>query len=181
MVTSKLKWRSTHITAAILGAALLALTARHALVVNSRDLRTGVLAISSMAAIMVGLILLARFLSSRKQPTLYLTIGFLGSGLLLGVHAMFSSEMAPNTGTWTQMLVEASDIASDGLISLSFVAAWLSWRSRERLEGRVPAVARLGILAAVVALIIGGSLTLAANPTFSRTADLCGRPSSLPV
>ena len=170
-MTSKLKWRSTHITAAILGAALLALTARHAVVINSRDLRTGVLAISSMAAIMVGLILLARFLSGRKQPTLYLTIGFFGSGLLLGVHAMFSSEMA-RTASWTQMLVEASDNASDGLISLSFIVAWLSWWSREALERRVPAVARFGIVAAVVGLTLSGSLILAADPTVSRRADL---------
>ena len=170
-MTSKLKWRSTHISAAILGAALLALTARHALVINSRDLRTGVLAISSMAAIMVGLILLARFLSGGKQPTLYLTIGFFGSGLLLGVHAMFSSEMA-RTASWTQMLVEASDNASDGLISLSFIVAWLSWWSREALERRVPAVARFGIVAAVVGLMLSGSLILAADPTVSRTADL---------
>ncbi len=170
-MTSKLKWRSTHITAAILGAALLALTARHAVVINSRDLRTGVLAISSMAAIMVGLILLARFLSGRNQPTLYLTIGFFGSGLLLGVHAMFSSEMA-RTASWTQMLVEASDNASDGLISLSFIVAWLSWWSREALERRVPAVARFGIVAAVVGLTLSGSLILAADPTVSRRADL---------
>jgi diguanylate cyclase (GGDEF)-like protein len=171
VVTPKLKWRSTHITAAILGAALLALTTRHALVINSRDLRTGVLAISSMAAIMVGLILLARFLSSRKQPTLYLTIGFIGSGLLLGVHAMFSSEMARDTATWTPMLVEASDIASDGLISVSFLAAWLSWRSRETLERRVPALARLLIVAGALGLIALGSLILADHPAFSRAAD----------
>jgi diguanylate cyclase (GGDEF)-like protein len=170
-VTSKLKWRSTHITAAILGAALLALTARHALVINSRDLRTGVLAISSMAAIMVGLILLARFLSSRKQPTLYLTIGFLGSGLLLGVHA-FASVMVRDTGSWTTMLVEASDSASDGLISLSFLAGWAAWRWRETFNRRVPPAGRLGVVVAVVALLICGSLAVAAHPRLSKTADV---------
>ncbi len=60
-MTQKAKWRSAHIVAAILGAVLLGLTVRHALVISSPDLRTGALATSSMAAIMVGLILLVAF------------------------------------------------------------------------------------------------------------------------
>ncbi len=60
-MTQKAEWRLAHIAAAILGAILMALTARHALVFNSPDLRTGAFAISSMAAVMVGVILLVRF------------------------------------------------------------------------------------------------------------------------
>jgi hypothetical protein len=60
-MTQKARWRTAHIAAAILGAILLALTARHVLVINSPDLRTGALATTSMAATMVGLILLVAF------------------------------------------------------------------------------------------------------------------------
>src|ERR1700694_1414849 len=172
-MTQKVKWRTAHIVAAILGAALMALTARRALVViNSPDLRTGVLAISSMAAIMVGLTLLARFLSSRQQPTLYLTLGFLGSGLLVGVHAMFSSALIRDTAQWSTMLVEASDIMSDGLISLSFLAGWAAWRWQAVLDKHVPTLARLAIVVAVVATLAFVALALAAHPAFSKTADL---------
>ncbi|HXN01008.1 MAG TPA: GGDEF domain-containing protein [Candidatus Dormibacteraeota bacterium] len=171
-MTQKVKWRTTHIVATVIGAALLSLTVRHALAINSPDLRTGVLAISSMAAIMVGLTLLARFLSSRQQPTLYLTLGFLGSGLLLGVHAMFSSALIRDTAQWSTMLVEASDIMSDGLISLSFLAGWAAWRWQAMLEKRVPTLARLALVIAVVATLAFVALALAAHPAFSKTADL---------
>ena len=66
MMSQKLKWRTAHIIATVVGAALLAMTLRHILVIDSPDLRTGILATSSMEAIMVGLILLARFLSGRS-------------------------------------------------------------------------------------------------------------------
>ena len=171
-MTQKMRWRTAHITATILGAALLALTARHALAIDSRDLRTGVLAVSSMAGIMVGLVLLARFLSSRQQPTLYLTLGFLGSGLLLGIHAVFSSETVHDTAPWTSILVEASDITSDGLISLSFLAAWATWRWRETLQNRVAAAARLAVVAATIVLLVCLALVLAAHQVFAKTADL---------
>ncbi len=59
-----------------------------------------------MAAVMVGVILLVRFLTSRQQATLYLTLGFLGSGILLGVHAMFSSVLVRGTAPWTAQLVK---------------------------------------------------------------------------
>src|ERR1700694_3762165 len=171
-MTQKVKWRTTHIVATVIGAALLSLTVRHALAINSPDLRTGVLAISSMAAIMVGLTLLARFLSSRQQPTLYLTLGFLVSGLLLGVHAMFSSALIRDTAQWTTMLVEASDIMSDGLISLSFLAGLAVWRWQAALDKHVPTLARLAIVVAVVASLAFVALALAAHPAFSKTADL---------
>jgi len=103
-MTQRVKWRLAHISAVILGAILLALGARHALVINSPDLRTGALATSSMAALMVGVTLLVRFLASRQQPTLYLTVGFLGSGILLAIHATFSSALvrdtAPGRRSW---------------------------------------------------------------------------------
>src|ERR1700694_6324553 len=171
-MTQKVKWRTTHIVATVIGAALLSLTVRHALAINSPDLRTGVLATASVAAIMVGLTLLARFLSSRQQPTLYLTLGFLGSGLLLGVHAMFSSALIRDTAQWTTMLVEASDIMSDGLLSLSFLAGWAAWRWQAMLEKRVPTLARLALVIAVVASLAFVALALAAHPAFSKTADL---------
>jgi diguanylate cyclase (GGDEF)-like protein len=169
MVTEKLKWRSIHITAAIVGAGLLALTARHALYVNSPDLRTAVLATSSMAAIMVGFILLARFLSGRKMPTLYLTLGFLGSGLLIGVNAMFSSAPLHNT-SWTATLVGASDIMSNGLISVSFLAGWVAWQ--EAFVKRVSALAQIAIVVAIVGLLIAVAIVIVAHPAFAKTANL---------
>jgi diguanylate cyclase (GGDEF)-like protein len=171
-MTEKLRWRTAHITATVVGAALLGLTARHAFDINSPDLRTGVLATSSMAAIMVGLILLARFLSSRQQPTLYLTLGFLGSGLLLGVHLIFSSALLRDTAPWTTTVVEASDIMSDGLISLSFLAGWATWRWQKPLDKRVPSMTRLAIVVGVVLLLAFVALALAGHPTFAKTADL---------
>jgi len=171
-MTQKLRWRTAHITATVLGAALLGLTARHAFDINGPDLRTTVLATSSMAAIMVGLILLARFLSSRQQPTLYLTLGFLGSGLLLGVHTIFSSALLRNTAPWTATLLEASDVMSDGLISLSFLAGWATWRWQKPLDRRVPPIARLCLVVAGILLLGIGALVSAAHPAFSKTADL---------
>ena len=171
-MTQKAKWRTTHIVATVIGAALLSLTVRHALAINSPDLRTGVLAISGMAAIMVGLTLLARFLSSRQQPTLYLTLGFLGSGMLLGIHAMFSSALVRDTAPWTTMLVEASDIMSDGLISLSFLVGWATWRWQATLDKRVPNLARLAIVVAVGATMVWVAFTLAVHPVFAKTTDL---------
>lgn len=173
MMTQRAKWRTTHITATIIGAALLALTARHALVINSADLRTGVLATSAVAAIMVGLVLLARFLSSRQQPTLlYLALGFLGSGTLLAVHAMFSSALLRDTAPWTTMLVEASDITRDGLISLSFLAAWAVWRTQETHDRRISVAAQLAVVVTTVSLLVLVAFPLAAHGITSRAADL---------
>jgi hypothetical protein len=121
---------------------------------------------------MVGLILLARFLSSRQQPTLYLTLGFLGSGLLLGVHLIFSSALLRDTAPWTTTVVEASDIMSDGLISLSFLAGWATWRWQKPLDKRVPSMARLAIVVGVVLMLVLVALALAGHPTFAKTADL---------
>ena len=90
-MTQSARWRLAHILAAVLGGILLALSARHALILTSPDLRTGAFTTSSTAAMMVGVILLIRFLSSRQQPTLYLAVGFLGSGMLLAVHAVFEN------------------------------------------------------------------------------------------
>src|ERR1700694_1373143 len=163
-MTQQGKWGTAPIVATVIGAALLSLTVRHALAINSPDLRTGVLAISSMAAIMVGLTLLARFLSSRQQPTLYLTLGFLGSGLLLGIHAMFSSALIRDTAQWTTMLVEASDMMSDGLISLSFLAGWATWRWHAALDKHVPTLARFAIVVAVVAMLAWVAFALASHP-----------------
>jgi len=171
-MTQKARWRTAHIFAAIAGAVLLALTIRHALLINSPDLRTGAFATSGMAAIMVGLILLVRFLSSRQKPTLCLTLGFLGSGVLLSAHAVFSSALVQDSAPWTRQLVEASDILSDGLISVSFLASWAVWRWREVIERRVPAVAQLAIVVAITAALIGLAFTLASQPGFSKTADL---------
>jgi diguanylate cyclase (GGDEF)-like protein len=171
-MTEKLRWRTTHIIAAILGAALLALTARHVLVINSSDLRTGVLATSSVAAIMVGLILLARFLSSRHQPTVYLTVGFLGSGLLIGVNATFSSVAVRDSAPWAAMLAGASDIMSNALISSAFLAGWAVWRWQKALDKRVPAGARLAIVIAVVLLMLCTAFALAAHPAFAKLANV---------
>jgi diguanylate cyclase (GGDEF)-like protein len=171
-MTHKAKWRLAHNAAAILGAVLLALTARHALVINSPDLHTGALATSSMAAMMVGVILLVRFLSARQRPTLYLALGFLGSGMLLGVNAIFSSTLVRETAPWTTQLVKASDILSDGLISTSFLASWAAWRWQERLDKRVPALAQVGVVVAIAAPLVYLAFTLAAQAAFSETADL---------
>jgi diguanylate cyclase (GGDEF)-like protein len=171
-MTQKAKWRLTHNAAAILGAVLLALTARHTLVITSPDLHTGALATSSMAAMMVGVILLVRFLSARQRPTLYLALGFLGSGMLLGVNAIFSSTLVRETAPWTTELVKASDILSDGLISTSFLASWAAWRWQERLDKRVPALAQVGVAVAIAAPLVYLAFTLATQAAFSETADL---------
>ena len=171
-MTQEARWRSAHILAAILGAVLLGLTVRHALVISSPDLRTGALATSSMAAIMVGLILLVRFLSSRQTPTLYLTLGFLGSGMLLGVQAIFSSALLRDSAPWTTRLVEASDILGDGLISLSFLAGWAEWRWRGVLDKRVPAVAQRAIVVGIAVTLAGLAFAVAGQPGFFKAADL---------
>jgi diguanylate cyclase (GGDEF)-like protein len=171
-MTQKVKWRLAHNAAAILGAVLLALTARHALIIKSPDLHTGALATSSMAAMMVGVILLVRFLSARQRPTLYLALGFLGSGMLLGVNAIFSSTLVRETAPWTTQLVKASDMLGDGLISTSFLASWAAWRWQERLDKRVPALAQAGVVVAIAAPLVYLAFTLAAQAAFSETADL---------
>jgi diguanylate cyclase (GGDEF)-like protein len=171
-MTQKVKWRLAHIIAVILGAMLLALTARRTLIINSPDLRTGALATSSMAAFMVGLILLVRFLASRHRPTLYLALGFLGSGLLLGVDATFSSSLVRGTAPWTIQLVEASDILSDGLISVSFLASWAAWRWQDALDKRLPAIAQLAIGVALAVAVAWLAFALAPRPAFSKLADL---------
>jgi diguanylate cyclase (GGDEF)-like protein len=171
-MTQKVKWRLAHNVAAILGGVLLALSARHALVIDSPELRTGALATSSMAAMMVGVILLVRFLSARQQPTLYLALGFLGSGMFLGVHAIFSSILVRDTAPWTTQLVVASDILSDGLISISFLASWAAWRWQEALDKHVAALVRLAIVIAIAGPLAYLAFTLAARPGFSERADL---------
>jgi diguanylate cyclase (GGDEF)-like protein len=171
-MTQKMKWRTTHITATILGAALMGLTARHAMNINSPDLRTAVLATSSMAAIMVGLILLARFLSARQTPTLYLTLGFLGSGLLIGVNAIFSLPALWHSFPWTTTLEGASDIMSNGLLSLSFLTGWAAWRWQESLGKRVPAVARLATVVAIVALLVGVAFAVGTHPSVAEMVNV---------
>jgi len=161
-----------HIGAVFLGAILLALTARHALVINSPDLRTGALATSSLAALMVGLILLVRFLASREQPTLYLALGFLGSGTLLAVHAIFSSVLVRDIAPWTTQLVEASDILGDGLISVSFLLSWAAWRWQAMLDKRVPPPVQLAIAVALAAPLAWLAFALATQPAVSRATDL---------
>ena len=161
-----------HIVAVVLGAILLALTARHAFVINSPDLRTGALATSSFAALMVGVILTVRFLASRHRPTLYLSIGFVGSGLLLGVHAIFSSALVRDIAPWTTQLVEASDILGDGLISVSFLASWAAWRWQAALGKRVAPIAQLAIVVALAMPLAWFVFALAAQPVFSKAADL---------
>ncbi len=171
-MTQRVKWRLAHISAVILGAILLALGARHALVINSPDLRTGALATSSMAALMVGVTLLVRFLASRQLPTLYLTVGFLGSGILLAIHATFSSALVRDTAPWTTQLVEASDLLSDGVISVSFLASWAAWRWQDALDKRVPPIAQLAIVIALAGPLAWLAFALADHPAFSKTADL---------
>ena len=171
-MTQKARWRTAHITASILGAILLALTARHVLVINSTDLRTGALATTSMAAMMVGLILLVRFLSARHSPTLYLALGFLGSGILLGVHVIVASLLVRDNAPWTAQLAEASDMLSDGVISVSFLASWAAWRWQKALDRRLPTIAQVVIVAAIAALVGYLAFTLSSQPAFSKTADL---------
>ncbi len=171
-MTQSAKWRLAHIVAAILGAILLALSARHALIITSPDLRTGAFTTSSTAAMMVGVILLVRFLTARQQPTLYLAVGFLGSGLLLAVHAVFSSMLVRDTAPWTTPLVQGSDILRDGLISASFLASWGAWRWQEALNRRLPVRVQLTILVAIAATVTYLGFTFAAHPAFSKTADL---------
>jgi diguanylate cyclase (GGDEF)-like protein len=171
-MTQKARWRTAHIAAAILGAALLALTARHTMLINSRDLRTGALGISSMAAIMVGLILLVRYLSNRQPPTLLLTLGFLGSGVLLGTHALLSSTLLRDTAPWTTQLVEASHILSDALISVSFLAGWAVWRWQEVLDRRIHTSGRIAIVVVGVTVLVGVALTFSAEPALAKAADL---------
>ena len=171
-MTQRARWRSAHIAAAILGAILLALTARHVLVINSPDLRTGALATTSMAATMVGLILLVRFLSARHSPTLYLALGFLGSGILLGVHVIVASLLVRNNAAWPAQLAEASDMLSDGVISVSFLASWAAWRWQKALDRRLPTIAQVVIGAAVAAAAGYFAFTLTSQPAFSKMADL---------
>jgi diguanylate cyclase (GGDEF)-like protein len=125
-----------------------------------------------MAAFMVGLILLVRFLASRHRPTLYLALGFLGSGLLLGVDATFSSALVRDSAPWTTQLVEASDILSDGLISVSFLASWAAWRWQDALDKRLPMIAQLAIGVALALPVSWLAFALAAQPAFSKIAYL---------
>jgi diguanylate cyclase (GGDEF)-like protein len=125
-----------------------------------------------MAALMVGLILLVRFLASRQRPTLYLTVGFLGSGVLLGVHAIFSSPLIRDTAPWSTQIVEASDILADGLISVSFLASWAAWRWQDALDKRVPPIAQLAVVVALVLPLGWLAFALAAHPVFSKATDL---------
>jgi diguanylate cyclase (GGDEF)-like protein len=171
-MTQKARWRSAHIFAAILGAGFLALTARHVLLINSPDLRTGALATSSMAAMMVGLILLVRFLSARQSPTLYLALGFLGSGLLLGIHAILSSVSFRDTAPWTTQLVDASETLSDGVISVSFLASWAAWRWREAIDRRVSVLARLAVVVPIAVPLVGLTFAVEAQPGFAKITDL---------
>jgi diguanylate cyclase (GGDEF)-like protein len=171
-MTQKTRWRVAHIVAVVLGATLLALTARDALVINSPDLRTGALATSSFAALMVGLILTVRFLASRHKPTLYLSIGFAGSGILLGVHAIFSSALVRDIGPWTTQLVEASDVLGDGLISVSFLASWAAWRWQAALDKRLAPMAQLAIVVALAVPLAWLAFALAGQPVFSKATDL---------
>src|SRR4029077_17593936 len=171
-MTQKARWRTAHIVATIIGAIFLALTARHILVINSPDLRTGALATSSMAATMVGLILLARFLARRQQVTLCLTLGFLGSGLLLGVHTVFSSALIRDTGGWTTQLADARESLGDAVISTSFLLSWAAWRWREALDRRVATIARNAIVVAVGGLLVWLTFALAPQPAFAKIADL---------
>jgi len=171
-MTQKARWRTAHIVATILGAIFLALTARHVLVINSPDLRTGALATSSMAATMVGLILLARFLARRQQVTLYLTLGFLGSGLLLGIHAVFSSALIRDTGAWTTQLADASESLGDAVISASFLLSWAAWRWQEALDRRVATIVRNAIVVAVGGPLVWLTFALAPQPPFEKIADL---------
>ena len=171
-MTQKARWRSAHIIAAIVGAVVLALTARHVLVINSPQLRTGALATTSMVSVMVGLILLVRYLSARQPPTLYLSIGFLGSGIFLAVHTIFASMLVPGTAPWTIQLVEASDIWCDVLISASFLASWAAWRWQAALDKHVPTIAQLAIVAAIAAPLGYLGFTFADHPAFSKMTDV---------
>jgi diguanylate cyclase (GGDEF)-like protein len=125
-----------------------------------------------MAALMVGVTLLVRFLASRQRPTLYLTVGFLGSGILLAIHATFSSALVRDTAPWTTQLVEASDLLSDGLISVSFLATWAGWRWQDVLDKRVPPIAQLAIVIALAGPLAWLAFAIADHPAFSKTADL---------
>jgi diguanylate cyclase (GGDEF)-like protein len=69
-------------------------------------------------------------------------------------------------------LVEASDILSDGLISVSFLASWAAWRWQDALDKRLPAIAQLAIGVALAVAVAWLAFALAPRPAFSKLADL---------
>ncbi|HEX9097115.1 MAG TPA: diguanylate cyclase [Candidatus Dormibacteraeota bacterium] len=171
-MTQKAKWRLAHIMATVLGAIMLGLSARHDLVLNGPDLRGPDATTSSMTGMIVGAILLVRFLSGRHRPTLYLALGFLGSGMLLGVNGYISSMPVRDTAGWTGQLGAASHIMSDLLISSAFLASWAAYRWQAALDRRIPALAQVGLLVAITALLAYLAFAVGDQFALSKAIDL---------
>lgn len=107
---------------------------------GSKQLHTIMEVVATLLALMIGALALVRFYSKRNNTYLFVGIGFIGTAMLDGYHAVVTSDLMDYImPSPPESLIPWSWNASRTFLSLVMVLSWWAWRREEKLgmAGRI--------------------------------------------
>lgn len=103
---------------------------------SSSQAHTLIEAVSCLVALFTGTLALVRFYSKKDSTFLFIGVGFLGTAMLDGYHAVVTSSFfAGYLPSGLSSLIPWSWIASRVYLSFCLAASWWAWRRENRLGG----------------------------------------------
>ena len=107
---------------------------------GTAQLHTVMEVIATVLALFVGVLALLRYYSFKRGGLFFVGVGFIGTGLLDGYHAVVTSEFfSPYLPSGLPSLIPWSWVASRVFLSLMLWLGWVAWACEERFgeRGRV--------------------------------------------
>ncbi|MDA1231558.1 MAG: hypothetical protein O2856_12350, partial [Planctomycetota bacterium] len=107
---------------------------------GSRQLHTNMEVAATLLALIVGALALVRFYSKKDNTYLFVGIGFIGTGMLDGYHAVVTSDLLPYImPSPPESLIPWSWNASRTFLAIVMTLSWWAWRREEKLgaDGRI--------------------------------------------
>jgi methyl-accepting chemotaxis protein len=111
---------------------------------GNRQLHTNMEVVATLLALIVGALALVRFYSKKDNTYLFVGVGFVGTALLDGYHAVVTSDLlAYIMPSPPESLIPWSWNASRTFLAIVMAFSWWAWRREEKLgaEGRIGEVA----------------------------------------
>jgi len=121
---------------------------------GSKQLHTNMEVTATLLALFVGTLALVRFYSKKDNTYLFVGIGFLGTAMLDGYHAVVTSDLLDYImASPPESLIPWSWNASRTFLAIVMALSWWAWR-REHKYGEDGRIGEAGVYAIVIALTL---------------------------
>lgn len=131
---------------------------------GNKQLHTNMEVVATLLAMAVGALALVRFYSKKDNTYLFVGIGFVGTALLDGYHAVITSDLMDYImPSPPESLIPWSWNASRTFLALVMALSWWAWRREQKL-GAAGRIGEVGVYTIVVALTLASFCLFALVP-----------------